>query len=343
MRGYRLKVIVVFVLCSLFLVPSMSAKKPQPKPVVSLSTEQEQQFTYYWYAAKQAIVDERYDKAYVLLEFCHMLAPQDAQTLSLLGVLYGATGQKTRSMEAYKEAFEIAPADQWYRYSDALLSLRTEEGKAATLQVFEKALTAQKAAVKAKKRDQLDEELMEQLRKLYMDSKQWKKALAVQDDIDGLNGFNDYSAYYRFRIYSLWNKPKLALEVIDRYIETDPTDTRFMKFRLELMEQAKAPKEELYAMYDRVLEVEPYNLEILNSYAYRLATQGGDLNKAEKMSAITIREEPNNPYYLDTYGWILHLQGQDELALFYLKRALWNATEESVRAEVERHMRQIPK
>ena len=61
------------------------------------------------------------------------------------------------------------------------------------------------------------------------------------------------------------------------------------------------------------------------------------------MSAITIREEPNNPYYLDTYGWILHLQGQDELALFYLKRALWNATEESVRAEVERHMRQIPK
>ena len=179
MRGYRLKVIVVFVLCSLFLVPSMSAKKPQPKPVVPLSTEQEQQFTYYWYAAKQAIVDERYDKAYVLLEFCHMLAPQDAQTLSLLGVLYGATGQKTRSMEAYKEAFEIAPADQWYRYSDALLSLRTEEGKAAALQVFEKALTAQKAAVKAKKRDQLDEELMEQLRKLYMDSKQWKKALAV--------------------------------------------------------------------------------------------------------------------------------------------------------------------
>jgi len=33
--------------------------------------------------------------------------------------------------------------------------------------------------------------------------------------------------------------------------------------------------------------------------------------------------------YLDTYGWIMHLQGQDELALFYLKRALNNAKEES--------------
>ena len=116
-----------------------------------------------------------------------------------------------------------------------------------------------------------------------------------------------------------------------------------MKFRIDLMEITKAPKEEIYAMYDRVLEVEPYNLEVLNSYAYRIAVYGGDLKKAERMSAITIKEEPENPYYLDTYGWILHLQDQDELAMFYLKKALWNAGEESVRAEVDRHMRQISK
>ena len=73
-----------------------------------------------------------------------------------------------------------------------------------------------------------------------------------------------------------------------------------------------------------------------------MATHGGDLKEAERMSAITISEEPNNPVYLDTYGWILHLQGQDELALFFLNRALNNATEEN-KAEIEGHLKQIKK
>ena len=309
----------------------------------SISAEQEAQFTYYWYAAKQAIVEDRYADAYAYLEFCRLINPNDAQTLSFLGVIYNGIGQKTRAMQAYERSFEIAPADQWFRYSEALLKTGTAEGQKKALKVYEQALVAQKAAVKDKKRDQVETDLLEVLRKTYMNNKQWKQALATQDELDIINGFDDYSAYYRYRIYALWGKPKKAIEVIDKYIATDPTDTRFMKFRIELMEITKAPKEEIYAMYDRLLEVEPYNLEVLNSYAYLIATQGGDLKKAEQMSALTIREEPNNPYYLDTYGWILHLQGEDELALFYLKRALWNATEESVRAEVERHMRQINK
>ena len=332
LRIFRYIVLSVCTLCSVLCTPAQA-----------LTVEQEQQFTYYWYAAKQAIEEQRYSQAYVLLEFCHLLAPDDAQTLAFLGVLYGATGQSARSMAAYQQAFELAPADQWQRYSDALLNRRTDEGKVAALRVYEKALDAQKAGLKAKKRDQLDEDLLEQLRKLYVDGRQWKKALATQDEIDRITGYDAYSAYYRYRIYAMWGKPKKAIEAIDKYIEIDPTDIRFLRFRIELMELTKASKEEIYAMYDRVLEIEPYNLEVLNDFAYLISTRGGDLNKAERMSAVTIREEPNNPAYLDTYGWILHLQGQDELALFYLKKALWNATEESIRAEVEKHMRQIPK
>lgn len=325
----------------MFLVPTY-AKKPVAKQP-ALTVEQEQQFTYYWYAAKQAIEEKRYSDAYTLLEFCRMINPNDAQTLSFLGVIYNGIGQKARALETYKQAFEIAPADQWFRYSDLLLKSGTKTDREEALRVYEQAFKAHKSAVKAHKRDQIDNDLLEQLRKMYLDDKQWKKALAIQDEIDRTTGYDEYSAYYRYRIYVFWNKPKQAIEAIDKYIETDPTDTRFLKFRIELMELTKRPKEEIYAMYDRVLEIEPYNLEILNSYAYSIAIHGGDLNKAERMSAITIREEPNNAYYLDTYGWILHLKGQDELAMFYLKKALWNASEESVRAEVEKHMRQIPK
>ena len=80
--------------------------------------------------------------------------------------------------------------------------------------------------------------------------------------------------------------------------------------------------EKAYAAYDEVLQIAPDYLSVLNNYAWTLAINGGDLKKAEKMSQRTIQKEANNPTFLDTYAWILHLQGQDTLALFYIKKAL---------------------
>ena len=40
------------------------------------------------------------------------------------------------------------------------------------------------------------------------------------------------------------------------------------------------------------------------------------------MSKITITAEPDNPTYLDTYGWILYLQGKAAEAKPYFKHAM---------------------
>ena len=80
--------------------------------------------------------------------------------------------------------------------------------------------------------------------------------------------------------------------------------------------------DEAFAAYDEVLKLAPDHVSTLNNYAWTLAITGGDLKKAEKMSQRTIQKESNNPTYLDTYAWILHLQGQDTLALFYIKKAI---------------------
>ena len=92
-----------------------------------------------------------------------------------------------------------------------------------------------------------------------------------------------------------------------------------------------------YSHYERALVLDPENVYILNNYAYTLATHGGDLKKAEKMSQKTIEKEPNNPTYLDTYAWILHLQGQDALAKFYMKRAMEKAGERAEDEELKQH------
>ncbi|MBQ7449478.1 MAG: hypothetical protein IJS73_06720 [Paludibacteraceae bacterium] len=81
--------------------------------------------------------------------------------------------------------------------------------------------------------------------------------------------------------------------------------------------------------YEKSLKIFPKSSYIKNNYAYMLAIHppqdiplSETLRKAEAMSRETIQEEPTNYMYLDTYAWILHLQGDDTLALFYMKKAL---------------------
>ena len=283
------------VFAALLLVLPIQAKKTQP---AALSAEQEQQFKYYWYAARQAIEEERYTDAYTLLEFCHWINPQDGTTLYQLGVIHHGLGHPEQAKECFEQAYALQP-----------------KGTA-------------------------NENLLEQLKRIYLANSEWQKALDMQDEIDKRTEYDALSALTRYRIYAMWGKPKKAIQEIDRYLEIDPSNIRFLLFRLELMEQTGAKPKELYAMYERILEYDPLNLMVLNNYAYHLATHKGDLKEAERMSSITIREDPFNPVYLDTYGWIMHLQGQDELALFYLNKALWNATDAS-KSEIEEHIRAI--
>lgn len=331
----RLKFSIVFLL---LLALPLAAKKPVAEEPM-LTAEQEQQFTYYWYAAKQAVEQGRYADGLVMLEFCRLIKPDDGQTLTFLAIMYDAMGQKERAMQTYQLAFEADPRDQWNRYAYALEQQRTQEGYEEALKVLEKAYAAQKG--KDKKREtKVDEDLLEQLRRMYLRNFQWAKSITIQDEIDRIKGFDAYSAVNRYHAYISRGKIKKAFEALDRYLELDPNHVQILLMRMELMERTGVKQQDLYAMYERILSLDPGNLLVLNNYAYRLATGNGDLQKAERMSAITIREEPSNPVYLDTYGWILHKQGQDELALFYLQRALSNISKPgAVKMEIEHHLR----
>ena len=65
-------------------------------------------------------------------------------------------------------------------------------------------------------------------------------------------------------------------------------------------------KEKAYEAYDRLLRVKPDNIYVLNNYAYYLSLDNKDLERALQMSEKTIKAEPKNATYLDTYAWILY-------------------------------------
>ena len=77
-----------------------------------------------------------------------------------------------------------------------------------------------------------------------------------------------------------------------------------------------------YKTYQKALKLDPRNCPVLNNYAYYLSLERKRMCKAERMSKITIDEQPDNATYLDTYGWILYLRGKAEKAKPYFKHAM---------------------
>lgn len=77
-----------------------------------------------------------------------------------------------------------------------------------------------------------------------------------------------------------------------------------------------------YECYDKVLKLDPECVQVLNNYAYFLCLEGRSLAKAEKMSRKSVQKEPDNPTFLDTLGWILHLRGKDAEAKSLFKHAM---------------------
>ena len=77
-----------------------------------------------------------------------------------------------------------------------------------------------------------------------------------------------------------------------------------------------------YAAYDSALVYKPDNIGALNNYAYYLSLERKNLDKAEEMSYRTIRMEPENNVYLDTYAWVLYKLGRYDEALSYIEQAI---------------------
>ena len=91
----------------------------------------------------------------------------------------------------------------------------------------------------------------------------------------------------------------------------------------------KGIEDKAFAAYDSCLQWKDDNIGCLNNYAYYLSVKNIRLNDAEKMSLRTIKAEPDNPTYLDTYAWILFQQHRYEEAVIYIDRTLKNDTDSS--------------
>ena len=91
----------------------------------------------------------------------------------------------------------------------------------------------------------------------------------------------------------------------------------------------KKQMEDAYNAYDSALVYNPSNIGALNNYAYYLSVERRDLDKAEEMSYKTVKAEPDNATFLDTYAWILFEKGNYAEARIYIDDAMKSDQEKS--------------
>ncbi len=77
-----------------------------------------------------------------------------------------------------------------------------------------------------------------------------------------------------------------------------------------------------FAAYEKALQYNSSNALVLNNYAYFLALEGRELDRALGMAQRAVRLQEGNSSYLDTYAWVLYKLGDYAEARRVMQQAL---------------------
>ncbi len=80
-----------------------------------------------------------------------------------------------------------------------------------------------------------------------------------------------------------------------------------------------------FQLYDEALAIFPGNTSIMNNYAYFLALNNMDLDRAESMAAKAVYANPDNATFIDTYAWVFFKKKNYDMALLYIRSAISNS------------------
>lgn len=104
-----------------------------------------------------------------------------------------------------------------------------------------------------------------------------------------------------------------AIDVIDSGIDLIVNDndmkSEFLAQKGEAYFKLKNNKEAVL-IYEQAIQLAPEKLFIMNNFAYQSAIAKVNLVRAEELIGKVLASYPNDPRYLDTYGWILFQQGK---------------------------------
>ncbi len=145
--------------------------------------------------------------------------------------------------------------------------------------------------------------------------------------LDSLNSGNasDYMYYYNGIGHYKKKQFKEACDAFQKGLSFLEESRTYEEQLLTLLGESYYKMDEVeksFEYFEKVLEINAYNLYVLNNYSYYLALRNESLDKAEEMSKKCVMMDKHNFNYLDTYAWVLVKKGKYLEAYDFLKKAL---------------------
>lgn len=111
-----------------------------------------------------------------------------------------------------------------------------------------------------------------------------------------------------------------ALQVIDEALVEAPEDSDLL-YEAGMLAERLGQIDRMEQSMRLVMEIDPENAHAYNALGYTLAERGMRLEEAEDLIARALEISPNDPFILDSMGWVRFRKNDAESALIYLQRA----------------------
>lgn len=154
-----------------------------------------------------------------------------------------------------------------------------------------------------------------------------ERAALVQPDQDSL--LRRLEASY----YQLTDRMETAEDVLSEAIAVYPTDTALLYDKAMLAANMDRMSE-MENQLQRILDIDPDNINALNALGYTWADSNRNLDLANEYIDRALAAEPDNPAFQDSKGWVLYRQGDSEQALMWLEKAYETMENDEIAAHI---------
>jgi tetratricopeptide (TPR) repeat protein len=246
------------------------------------------------------------------------LEPLDLFAKMGLGMLYISTGNYPGADSVFSLVLEEDPENIEARLNRGRVNLQMEELEEARAD-FEKVIA-------------LSDSLPDGWRDLALTYVSWDSTeKAIEILRRGLEKVSDRFPLYYFLAITLHRQGNYlqAVEPLERAQEIHPQDTGVRLLLAEVYEYTGRTDKALEILEDLV-ENDPENATAANNLGYLLTNLEVRLEEAKELILRALEAEPDNPAFLDSFGWVLFKLKHHQEAQSQIEKALSGRAEDPI-------------
>jgi len=293
------------------------------------------------------------EKAYETIQRMQQINSQSPYVYLALAEYYRSNNQKDKSFEQLKLAFGSKELEQDLKVKIISSYLPIVEGNP---EMLDQSLVLSKIMAETHPNDAIslaiygdfltiaqrfEEAEKQYLASLTFDTKNvvvWQQLLVCQAQLNNFAGilksseeaislFPDQSIFYLYNGVALTDAKRndeAAKSLLAGSKLVVDNDYQLKEFYVRLADNYNTLKNypESDKFYEKALKLDPKDPLVLNNYSYYLSLRKENLERAAEMSKLSNDLRPDQPSYLDTYGWILYVQGKYDDARIWIQKAI---------------------